>query len=91
MATLDTSSPNSLSARIALPPDLIYFVRVPLGVRSTLSKLGATVDARAVVEDMTGVAEPTTALGVRHVAWVRERGLPFGLEPRDPSKIGVQL
>ncbi|MGR6978218.1 ABC1 kinase family protein [Mycobacteroides abscessus] len=83
MATLDTSSPDSLSARIALPPDLIYFVRVPLGVRSTLSKLGATVNARAVVDDMTGIAEPTTALGVQHVAWVRERGLPFGLDRRD--------
>ncbi|MFA4082656.1 ABC1 kinase family protein [Mycobacteroides salmoniphilum] len=91
LATLDTSSPDSLSARIALPPDLIYFVRVPLGVRSTLSKLGATVNARAVVEDMAGVAEPSTPLGIRHVAWVRERGLPFGLEPREQPKVGAQL
>jgi len=32
---------------------------------------------------MDGVAEPVTELGKLHHAWVRERGLPTGLEPHD--------
>ncbi len=81
---------SSLSRRISLPPDLIYLVRFPLGVRSAMSKLGATVSARSAAADMIGIAEPETPLGVRHVAWVRERGLPFGLEPRGQSEVGAR-
>jgi hypothetical protein len=34
-------------------------------------------------DDTDGVAEPITPLGKQHGAWVRRRGLPYGLEPHD--------
>ncbi|AMT71805.1 ABC1 kinase family protein [Mycobacteroides immunogenum] len=86
-----TALDSPLSRRISLPPDLIYLVRFPLGVRSAMSKLGATVSSRSAAADMIGIAEPETPLGIRHVAWVRERGLPFGLDPRAPSEMGARL
>ncbi|SKV73257.1 putative ABC transporter ATP-binding protein [Mycobacteroides abscessus subsp. abscessus] len=86
-----TALDSSLSRRISLPADLIYLVRFPLGVRSAMSKLGATVSSRSAAADMIGIAEPETALGIRHVAWVKERGLPFGLDPREQSEIGARL
>ncbi|WP_078315063.1 AarF/ABC1/UbiB kinase family protein [Mycobacterium sp. D16Q16] len=86
-----TALDSPLSRRISLPPDLIYLVRFPLGVRSAMSKLRATVSSRSAAADMIGIAEPETPLGVRHVAWVRERGLPFGLDPREQPKVGAQL
>ena len=49
----------------------------------TLAALGATVYARSIMDDLDGVAAPITALGKQHDAWVRERGLPYGLEPHD--------
>ena len=36
--------------------------------------------ARAIADDMDGVAEPITELGKQHHAWVRERGLPSALD-----------
>ena len=45
--------------------------------------LGATVHVRSMIDDMDGVAEPITPLGKQHDAWVRQRGLPYGLEPHD--------
>lgn len=33
-----------------------------------------------LAEDMDGLAEPITPVGKQHIAWVRKRGLPFGLE-----------
>ncbi|MDO3337379.1 AarF/ABC1/UbiB kinase family protein [Mycobacteroides abscessus] len=86
-----TALDSSLSRRISLPPELIYLVRFPLGVRSAMSKLGATVSSRSAAADMIGIAEPDTALGIRHVAWVKERGLPFGLDPREQSEVGARL
>jgi hypothetical protein len=32
---------------------------------------------------MDGVAEPISELGKQHVAWVRQRGLPFGTDHHD--------
>jgi hypothetical protein len=46
----------------------------------------ATVHIRAIMDDMDGmdgVAEPMTSVGKQHHNEVRQRGLPFGLEPHD--------
>jgi predicted unusual protein kinase regulating ubiquinone biosynthesis (AarF/ABC1/UbiB family) len=91
LVAVNISNPNAGSRYLTIPPDMFMLSRITMGVTSSMTTLGATVNLQAILSDMAGVAEPTTALGVRHVAWVRERGLPFGLEPRDPSKIGVQL
>jgi hypothetical protein len=48
-----------------------------------MAALGATVYARSIVDDLDGVAEPATPLGKQHHSWVRERGLPYGLETHD--------
>ena len=37
------------------------------------------------LDDLDGVAEPVTELGKLHHAWVRERGLPLGLDHHDHS------
>jgi len=39
--------------------------------------------ARAMVNDMDGVAEPITELGKLHHAWVRQSGLPSALDHHD--------
>ncbi len=53
-----TALDSSLSRRISLPPELIYLVRFPLGVRSAMSKLGATVSSRSAAADMIGRLRP---------------------------------
>ncbi|QLL08732.1 hypothetical protein H0P51_07405 [Mycobacterium vicinigordonae] len=68
---------------VSIPGDLLFFSRINLTANAILAKLGATVHARAIADDMDGAAEPMTALGKRHVAWVRQRGLPYGLENHD--------
>ena len=69
--------------RVTIPGDLILFSRINLTANVILARLGASVDARSIVDDLDGVAEPTTSLGKQHDAWVRERGLPYGREPHD--------
>ncbi|MBX9639138.1 MAG: AarF/ABC1/UbiB kinase family protein [Mycobacteriaceae bacterium] len=69
--------------RISIPGELFFFSRINLTANAILATLRATVHARSIVDDMDGVAEPTTPLGKQHDAWVRQRGLPYGLEPHD--------
>jgi hypothetical protein len=38
-----------------------------------------------MLDDMDGVAAPVTDLGRRHIQWVRERGLPFGMDHHDDN------
>lgn len=45
--------------------------------------LRATLPARAMFDDLDGVAEPITELGKQHHTWVRDRGLPGALEHHD--------
>jgi hypothetical protein len=53
---------------------------VYIGMYNLFATLQATLPARAINDDMDGIAEPVTPLGKQHHAWVRRRGLPFGLE-----------
>jgi predicted unusual protein kinase regulating ubiquinone biosynthesis (AarF/ABC1/UbiB family) len=78
---VDLRSPDHLGRRLSVPDDLVFFPRVSLAMGPMLAALGATVYARSIMDDLDGVAKPTTPLGKRHDTWVRERGLPYGLEP----------
>lgn len=76
-------SPSHLLRRVAAPNDIVFMSRISLNINTICAKLGATLYARSIPDDMDGVAAPITALGKQHHAWVRRRGLPFGLEPHD--------
>ncbi|CCC42919.1 ABC1 kinase family protein [Mycobacterium canetti] len=76
-------SPEHPVRRMSLPDDLVFLSRISLNVNAICAMLGVTVHARSIPDDMDGVAEPMTPLGKQHRAWVRQRGLPFGLDPHD--------
>ena len=82
-ALIDLRSSDHPARRLSAPEDLIFFSRVNLMMNPILATLGATVHTRSIVDDLDGVAEPTTSLGKLHGAWVHQRGLPYGLEPHD--------
>jgi hypothetical protein len=68
---------------MSVPDGFALFPRVTLGLAAICAALGGTIHARAITDDMDGVAEPITELGKLHQAWVRERGLPTGLDHHD--------
>jgi predicted unusual protein kinase regulating ubiquinone biosynthesis (AarF/ABC1/UbiB family) len=70
-------------ARMNAPDDFVFIGRVQLALATVCAGLRATAPARAIADDIDGVAEPTTQLGVRHHTWVRERGLPSALDRHD--------
>jgi predicted unusual protein kinase regulating ubiquinone biosynthesis (AarF/ABC1/UbiB family) len=70
-------------ARMNVPDDYVFASRVQLALGGVSAGLGATAPARAIADDIDGVAEPITELGKQHHAWVRERGLPSALEHHD--------
>ncbi|MGC2653298.1 MAG: AarF/ABC1/UbiB kinase family protein [Mycobacterium sp.] len=82
-ALIDVRSPDHPVRRLSVPEDLVFFTRVSLTMNPICAALGATVYARSILDDMDGAAEPTTPLGKQHDAWVRQRGLPYGLERHD--------
>ncbi|WP_018178792.1 ABC1 kinase family protein [Jongsikchunia kroppenstedtii] len=76
---------NSASAAIRkmdVPPDYVMLSRINLGINAILAELGAELNVKAQSDDIDGIGEPLTHHGKLHVAWARERGLPFGLDPR---------
>jgi predicted unusual protein kinase regulating ubiquinone biosynthesis (AarF/ABC1/UbiB family) len=82
-ALIDLRSADHPVRRIAAPDDLVFFTRMGLSMAPILAALGATVHSRSILDDLDGVADPTTELGKQHNAWVRRRGLPYGLELHD--------
>ncbi|WP_439030640.1 ABC1 kinase family protein [Gordonia terrae] len=68
--------------KMQIPSDYVMLARINLGINAILSELGATLDTRDQLDCVDGVGEPRTPAGRAHVAWVRERGLPFGLAER---------
>jgi hypothetical protein len=82
-ALLDVRSPDHPVRRVSLPGDLIFFSRINLTANAILARLGATLHARSIMDDLDGVADPTTPLGKLHDAWVRQRGLPYGMDHHD--------
>jgi predicted unusual protein kinase regulating ubiquinone biosynthesis (AarF/ABC1/UbiB family) len=81
-AFLDIRDPDHVVRRMSVPEDLVVTTRINLSVNAVCAALKATVYLRALVDDLDGVAEPITALGKQHIDWIRERGLPFGCDPR---------
>ena len=69
--------------RLLMPGDFAFFPRLTVGMNTLFATLHATVAARSIYDDLDGVAEPVTALGKQHHAWVRLRGLPCGLDDHD--------
>jgi predicted unusual protein kinase regulating ubiquinone biosynthesis (AarF/ABC1/UbiB family) len=82
-ALIDIRSADHPVRRMSTPDDLFFLSRINLGLNEICAALGATIYARALADDMDGVAEPVSELGKQHVAWVRRRGLPFGLDHHD--------
>jgi predicted unusual protein kinase regulating ubiquinone biosynthesis (AarF/ABC1/UbiB family) len=80
---IDVRSAENPVRRISIPHDLVFFSRINLMGNAILATLGATIYARSILDDMDGVAEPITPLGKQHDAWVRQCGLPYGLDPHD--------
>lgn len=79
---IDVRASDHVLRRMSIPEDLVFLTRINFSVNAICAVLRATVHARAMVDDLDGVAEPITPLGKQHVAWVRKRGLPFGLDPQ---------
>jgi predicted unusual protein kinase regulating ubiquinone biosynthesis (AarF/ABC1/UbiB family) len=79
---IDVRAADHPVRRMTIPRDYIFFSRVSLALSSILGSLHATLDARAIIDELDGVGGPATEIGVAHDRWVRERGLPFGLDRR---------
>jgi predicted unusual protein kinase regulating ubiquinone biosynthesis (AarF/ABC1/UbiB family) len=79
-AIFDLRDADHALARMNWPDDFVFFARIQFAVGSVFAGLGATLSARAILDDMDGVTEPVTELGKQHHAWVCERGLPSALE-----------
>ncbi len=77
---IDIRSPEHLLRRMLIPGDFVVFGRINLNINAICAQLHATLHARSIIDDLDGVAEPITPLGKQHIAWARQRGLPFGLE-----------
>ncbi len=81
----DVRDEHNLVARLTLPAEFAFTSRITLAFTAVAAGLNATLPIRSISQDMDGVAEPVTELGKLHHAWVRERGLPTGLEHHDHS------
>lgn len=70
-------------AQMTVPAEFVFSSRITLAFNSVAAGLQAALPVRAIIDDLDGVAEPTTELGKLHHAWVRERGLPGALDQHD--------
>jgi predicted unusual protein kinase regulating ubiquinone biosynthesis (AarF/ABC1/UbiB family) len=70
-------------AHMTVTPQFVFLPRIQIAFAHLAAAMRATLPVRAILEDMDGVAEPTTELGKLHHAWVRERGLPGALDHHD--------
>ncbi len=85
---LDAENPLS---RMVVPEDYVFAPRIYQAISTICGALEATVPARAIADDMDGIAEPVTRLGRLHHDWLRERGLPpTGGQPRSTDLSEVQ-
>jgi predicted unusual protein kinase regulating ubiquinone biosynthesis (AarF/ABC1/UbiB family) len=82
-AIIDLRPSDHAVRRMSVPPDFVFFSRLNLSMNAIFGALDATMAARSMLDDMDGVAEPITELGKQHISWVRDRGLPFGMDDHD--------
>jgi predicted unusual protein kinase regulating ubiquinone biosynthesis (AarF/ABC1/UbiB family) len=80
---IDLREADHPMTRMMQPDDFVLGGRVQLAIASVCAALHATLPAKAIANDLDGVAEPVTDLGKLHHAWVRERGLPSALDHHD--------
>lgn len=66
--------------QMSIPSDLVFLARINLNISALSATLNATMHTHALLDDLDGIAEPVSPLGKQHVGWVRDRGLPFGLD-----------
>lgn len=71
------------AAHMNVTPEFVFLPRIGIAFSHIAAGLQATLPARAITDDLDGVAEPVTELGKQHHAWVRERGLLCGLDHHD--------
>lgn len=77
---LDAANPLS---KMTPPDDFAFAPRTQQALTAVCAGLRATIAARAITDDMDGIAPPTTDLGRAHHAWVRDRGLPGAFDDHD--------
>jgi hypothetical protein len=82
---IDVRPADHPARRMSMPGDFALFPRLTVGMNTMFAALRVTLEARSIYDDLDGVAEPTTALGRQHHAWVRRRALPCGLDGHDHS------
>lgn len=80
---IDLRAPDHLIRRMTIPEDMVFLTRINFGLNAIFSTLGVTIQMRGILDDMDGAAEPITPLGKQHIAWIVERGLPFGMDHHD--------
>jgi predicted unusual protein kinase regulating ubiquinone biosynthesis (AarF/ABC1/UbiB family) len=80
---VDIRSADHPVRRMQVPPDFVFFSRLNLSMNAVFIALNATFHARSLLDDMDGVAAPITDPGKQHDAWVRQRGLPYGMDHHD--------
>ncbi len=71
------------AGQMAVTREFVFLPRIQIAFDHVAAGLRATVPVRSILEDLAGLTEPTTELGKLHHAWVRERGLPCGLDHHD--------
>lgn len=71
------------AGHLTVTREFVFLPRLQIAFDHIAAGLQATVPVRSILEDLSGVAEPTTELGKLHHAWLRERGLPCGLDHHD--------
>ena len=79
---LDVRAPITPCARCRSHPTW-FFSRINLSLNAVFSALRACIYTRGLLDDMDGVAPPVTELGRQHLAWVRQRGLPLGVDDHE--------
>ncbi|MBW0020237.1 MAG: AarF/ABC1/UbiB kinase family protein [Mycobacterium sp.] len=77
---IDVRSADHPMRKMSVPADFVFFSRLNLSMNAIFTALRATFHARALLDDMDGVAGPISEVGRQHDAWVRERGLPRGMD-----------
>ncbi|WP_029109149.1 AarF/ABC1/UbiB kinase family protein [Mycobacterium sp. URHD0025] len=73
--------PNS--THMTVTREFVFLPRLQIAFDHIAAGLRATVPVRSILEDLSGITAPATELGKLHHAWVRERGLPCGLDHHD--------
>lgn len=76
----DDSDAGRVGRKLDIPSDFVMLARINLGINAVMADLGACFNTLEMANCVDGVAEPETETFRQHMAWVRDRGLRFGLD-----------